>query len=717
MRGAAKRIADITVEMEPDDDEPQEGAECDKPVKADIVLRMPEIALQWVSVKAGADEWTLDVLGVPFGGPFDGKDHDKQYFDGSTKIYNDFYQTIPAVYGHGADPTGKRAAKPAIVGKATYSHKDERGHWYKVILDRASEYARRLWDAAKAGAARASSGSMAHMVRFGAGGHIDEWPVTEMTLVDVGTSKLIPANPYAVALPAMKAAYDAAGLELREKQPEAAAGVKATGAADITNQSTKGFLAMTPEEQEALNKLLDERDARKAAATAEAQKAAEVETLRKENEAMKAQIAAANRLPGGAPHVREYADTDKYDGLSAADTALVADVLRSSGRPIPVGMVKAIALKTARENDGYAKSSLKAAGFGDLSDAAIKAVTDPMYSTLSNAGAEWVGTAYSNQLWEALRANLQVVGRIPSVVIPDGYSSEYFPVESTDPTWYKVAQTTANDSTMGVPAATVTHSQMTTAQKQITVAKMGARVSYTGEMVEDSLIPFAAQLRLQIAKSGAEMMEYVVIDGDTATSSNINDIGGTTYSGAATSLFLLTNGFRKSPLVTTTTQSRSAAGGFNVEDFLATMKLLGSNGLGASDPRQAVFIVDTNTWFAAAQLPEAKDANQTVLRVTDGFVNRAYGFEVIPSWFMHKNSATRKANTAGKVDQDTVGNNAYGAILAVRLDQWKLAYKRRMTMEVTRRPESDTWEIVALTRWGLGQRDTLAAAETYYVGV
>jgi len=53
----------------------------------------------------------------------------------------------------------------------------------------------------------------------------------------------------------------------------------------------------------------------------------------------------------------------------------------------------------------------------------------------------------------------------------------------------------------------------------------------------------------------------------------------------------------------------------------------------------------------------------------------------------------------------------------VRFDQWKIAYKRRMTMEVVRRPESDTWDVVALTRWGLGQKDTVAAAETYYVGI
>jgi hypothetical protein len=731
IRKAARTIVEHTMSLEPDDeDKPKEEHQGSQYVKgADMVIELPEIMLQWVTVKAGADEWTLDVLGVPFGGPFDGRDRDKQYFDDKTEILSAHYKTIPAVYGHGLTPDGKRAANPEIVGTASYSHKDERGHWYKVVLNQASKLAARLWDAAKKGAARASSGSIAHMVRIDANGHIAQWPVAEMTLVDVGSSSLIPANPYAVALPVMKALYDAAGLQLSEQQPEAkpAGGETQPGAADKQPIKTvRGVIEM--DEKELLD-LLDKRDAAKATAAAEAEKAAQVEELRKENEAMKAKLAEMNRLPGGVAKVAKWADTNKYDHLSAEDLALALDMqsnIHRTGRGSAPSMsaIKALALKAARieqekvsvETEHYVKAAV-APIFGGLDDDAIKAATDPAYSTLGSAGDEWIGVVYSNQIWEAIRANVQVISKIPTKVIPDGYESNVIPVESTDPTWYKVAQTTAADSTMKFPVASVPASQMATANKSLTVAKMGARAMYTGELAEDSIIAYVPQLRGQLTKSGAEMMEMVVIDGDTAVSSNINDIGGTTYSGNANSLFLLTNGFRKSPLVTTTGQSRSAAGAFVAEDFLLTLKLLGSNGVGASDPTKCAFIVDPNTWYASAQLPEAKDKNQTVFTVDGGLVTRAYLVEVIPSWFMHYASATRKANTAGKVDQDTVGNNLYGGILAVRFDQWLLGYKRRMTMETTRFANSDSWEITALTRWGVAQRDTLAAAETYYVGV
>ena len=72
---------------------------------------------------------------------------------------------------------------------------------------------------------------------------------------------------------------------------------------------------------------------------------------------------------------------------------------------------------------------------------------------------------------------------------------------------------------------------------------------------------------------------------------------------------------------------------------------------------------------------------------------------------------------AGKVDQTTPANNTTGSILGVRWDQWKLAYKRRMTMEVTRIANADSWEIVALSRWGLAYRDVEASAISYNLTV
>ena len=113
MRGAAKRIADITVEMEPDDEDPQDGEAC---VKADFALRFPEAIAGAMVIKAAGD-YELDVLLVPFGGPIAGKDTDGQYFDDRTDIQHEYYKTIPAYYYHAFTPEGKPQGDPEVIGK------------------------------------------------------------------------------------------------------------------------------------------------------------------------------------------------------------------------------------------------------------------------------------------------------------------------------------------------------------------------------------------------------------------------------------------------------------------------------------------------------------------------------------------------------------------------------------------------------------------------
>lgn len=471
---------------------------------------------------------------------------------------------------------------------------------------------------------------------------------------------------------------------------------------------------------------LEKADA-EAIAAAEKDKREAVEAARKE------EAAKYRRLQmGDAPYAAKFSDTNKFDELSAGETALVIDVLHANGKQVSGGAYKALSLKigelknhtnTEEEEKGinYVRNAFKAntkiEPTKDAIEAAVKAATDPMYSTGSLIGTDWVGTAYSSEIWSSIRGANVVVQKVPSKVVPDGYSSLYIPLESTDPTWYKVAEATASESTLKVPQATVTASQMATATKQLTLGKLGARSLYTGELVEDSLVAFVPQLRAQLVTSGAETMEHILIDGDieTSASKNINAIDTTPTAGTA---YLFMDGFRKLALVTNTANSRSAGGAFVIEDFKNTLKLMGTAGLAGADPSKVSFIVDFNTMWAAMDLPEIKTKDVfSAATIENGFVTRVYRTEVLNAYQMHKNQASRLANTAGKIDADTAGNNTTGSILAVRWDQWVQAFKRRMTLETTRIANADSWEIVALVRWGFINRDTEAAAITYNVGV
>ena len=689
------------------------------------------------------DNWELDVRGVPFGNARS-KDTDGEYFDSRTNLVEDRYPLPPVVYYHGFTVKGRPNGDPVFIGKTVSTDKRADGMWYRVALDSTNEFARRIWESAKAGTAAASSGSIAHLVRRDPDGHIRFWPVAELSLLDAVGGRAS-KNKYACVMPVLKAVYQQAGLTLPEGA-ESAAGARSAGDAkgatgtmpDRTSTKSQGERDMDPEEVTKIiqDALKAEREARE---KEEREKAAEaaVKALADENAALKAQLAAKNRLPGGNEGSGAPAQLKidrRFDDLTPAEHAFLVGVAgteyrsgRSKQAPTE-GCMKALILKTEAEAaKGKDESAVR--GFKAMCDeievkgGAFKA-NEIDQSTLSNYASDWVGTQYSTDLWLRIRAEQWILNKLSSGgtsdMIPDGYSSDTIPLEDLDPTWYKIAQ--GANITSGRPDVTITASKIKSSNKNITVAKMGCRTLFTGELNEDSLINWVPNAMRQIAISGGEQFEFALIDGDTATAgtTNINSIGGTP---ASTDLYLLCDGFRKLPLITNTAASRAQGGPLNLAAFLATSMLMGNAGVNAADPTKVTIILDAWTYIQALQLAQVltRDVNTQAV-IESGMLTNVWGFEVKRSYFMQyagvnygtvTGSNVLKSNTAGKVDQTTPGNNVCGALLSVRWDQWKLKWKRRMMVETTRYPESDTTQIVAQARWGLGYRDTNAAAITY----
>jgi hypothetical protein len=704
------------------------------------------------AVKAVGD-WELEVCAVPFGA-----DGDEQTFDANANYMLDAFASPVITYHHGILP-GKTGAQqdPVIIGKTLSVEKRKDGIYLRVLLDKTVEFAKRVWEAAKKGLAVASSDSIAHLARLDIGGklipydksrpgRIAVWPLAGVSLWDKVAGNFLPASPRALALPAMKAIYEKARIDFpvipSEQDDNATANIPAGGAQGAVNapERTGSEAAVKANNLLQGDIDMDEKEVKTvvASAVADAMKAQgeanalaqKAETDRqaiiaaevaKQVDAYKAEAAKGRRLPmgDGAPFVAQFGDTWKYDNLSPGELGLVIDVLNASGKGKPsAAAIKALAIKLVEDKrdfgqpelgPGYSLAAMKAAG---IDPAAVKTEGDPLYTGGTTQGAYWLGTAYARELWGVLRAEANIVAKIPSVVIPDGFPAEAFPLEGTDPTWYGVSETSAGDSTLKVPAATVTSSQITTpAQRTLSVKKIGARVLYTGEMVEDALISFVPQLRSQIITSGKEQLEHLIIDGDTTTTAltNINDIGNSSVVTAGT-LFLQLDGLRHCAL----TNNSRAGGALDEDDYLETMWLMDTAGLAGADMAKCAFVIDPNVYKKSLMMASVKTkdvwANATL---EDGVLTRLWGYSIFPSWFMHFKSATRKSNSAGKVDQTTVANNAYGAIMAVRWDQWKFGYKRQMTIETTRIANADAWEIVALARLGLQSRSTSASSITY----
>jgi hypothetical protein len=223
-------------------------------------------------------------------------------------------------------------------------------------------------------------------------------------------------------------------------------------------------------------------------------------------------------------------------------------------------------------------------------------------------------------------------------------------------------------------------------------------------------------LRKQLVTAGSEYLESAIIDGDTDAdaSQNINDADGTA---AATDWFMVWNGFRRSALVTTTANSRSAGGSLDVTDFLETVKLMGSGGINGFDRSKVGFIVDIPTHYKTSTLPEVLTRDVFVNPTIEGGILKGiFGYSLDASAQICKNGGAGGLSEATGYCDETAADNLYGQIVAVRWDQWRFGFRRRMTLESTRIANADATEIVALMRCGLIQRDTEAVAETYYVG-
>lgn len=156
-----------------------------------------------------AGEMELDVCYMPYSGQRAGKDSDGEYFSPRTNEHAEKYPTPLVLYFHGYEEPGKKSPLPIEIGVPTGKKwTDKAGRWLRVKLEgqtsEEKEKAETVWASARKGNARASSDSIAHLVRVTDDGEIINWPFVGISLFETETGKR-PVNSYAFALPAAKA--------------------------------------------------------------------------------------------------------------------------------------------------------------------------------------------------------------------------------------------------------------------------------------------------------------------------------------------------------------------------------------------------------------------------------------------------------------------------------------------------------------------------------
>lgn len=151
----------------------------------------------------GSAKWR--VLAIPFGGEFDGKDTDTEFFTPNTDIKPRWFKERPVLFHHGQDPH---------VGDDDIGVMDELeldaklGWWGRLWLDRSHRFHSEIDALLRAGKMHGSSGALGHLVRKdNKTGEILVWPVIEETLTPTPANRLSRIEP-AKAL----ASFTSAGL-------------------------------------------------------------------------------------------------------------------------------------------------------------------------------------------------------------------------------------------------------------------------------------------------------------------------------------------------------------------------------------------------------------------------------------------------------------------------------------------------------------------------
>ena len=347
-------------------------------------------------------------------------------------------------------------------------------------------------------------------------------------------------------------------------------------------------------------------------------------------------------------------------------------------------------------------------------EAAVRA----MDTAETGYGLQLIEAQYVGDLWEAARNESRIANLIGSFEMTAPVA--YLPVEVDFPAMSFVGQNTTSDATYLTPYATVkTGSNSVT----VTAKKFVIRQAWSGEMEEDSIIPYVPFLRRQTQLSLAFYMDALALNGDITVATGINDanltVGATHYSGAF-------DGIRKAGLVDNTGNSSSAA---NAPISLDLMKKIYGRCIDATymhdwghpnNPADFVHVVDPYTGDSMLTMDEFLTIDKAGNAATNvkGKLAQVFGHPVIGS------IALRKTDTAGYMDEATRGNELYGSMVSFNVNAFKWGWRRRVKVETERRPGVDQTFITSSLRLGFGRFTPTGAAsgieaadEIYYIAV
>ncbi|MEB2288742.1 MAG: phage major capsid protein [Anaerolineae bacterium] len=575
------------------------------------------------------------------------RDLQGEFFSPQTDLGLSWYPRRPVLYQHGLDG----ALGPELIGQIEAMQPDSVGLWVEAQLDLRRRWARAVLDLVRQGALGWSSGSLPHLVEVEADGHIRRWPIVEGSLTPT------PAEPRYTDAVAVKAAYQALGLPV--------------GRLSLDEPQVREWVT----DDQGGSMTIHEHDS-------------------------SANGGAIKRLPAAQSAATPNIEVrSKYAGLDAVDMAFMHTWLSRSGQWAPsAAFMRELASKTYRAVE---RGDLDA---GAVRDLPVKS-DELMHTGLSGYGAEWVPDVWSSELWRKARAENVILPLFRTFEMP---ANPYeLPISGTDPTVYYVPETQDEDDLTLGASNPIPDSQIGSGKVTLSARKLALRVGFSAELVEDAALPLIPLYREQALRVMADAIDHVLLNGDTETGATGN-VNSDNAAPEATAKYLVFDGLRKLPLVTTATQAQDANGAPSVALLRAARFLMPSRY--ALRPKDCAWIVDGSTY---AKL--LSDANLATVdkfgphaTVLTGEIAKVDGVPVLVSAEMPLTQADGKANTT---------SNTKGQAVCVYRPGWVVGYRRRVAATMDYLPYYDAYQMVATVRLAFAPFDNHVASLLYNITV
>ena len=327
----------------------------------------------------------------------------------------------------------------------------------------------------------------------------------------------------------------------------------------------------------------------------------------------------------------------------------------------------------------------------------IGQVTKAMDSTTAGKGDELVPTFEDASVWLDVNLATLILPLLPQMSMPTNPFN--LPIQFGDTNWYP--------STENVQVATT---DLATQLVTLTAYGLKTGVPFSDELEEDAIISFISELRSSLVRNAAQVIDDVLLNGDTTLVNNINSDGVTIAATTAGKGHWLLgfDGIVHLPLVDNTAQRIDKNATIDADIFNRTGAKL-SKYADASQIGDVVYIADIATAFRALSITEFETVDVAGAgrnTLSTGEIMSVYGIPLIRSGQM------KLAQTTGLV-ASTSSANTTGRIICMNTTQWRVGFKRQIQVVTDKEPGKGQTTMYVSFRIALTERSGTRSSATH----